>query len=549
MKKIKVFILSISIAAAATLSLGFADNYFEISKNLDIFSSLYKELNTYYVDDTKPGELMKTAIDNMLNSLDPYTNYIPESNIEDYRFMTTGQYGGIGALIHKDSNYIVISEPYEGFPAQEVGIMAGDVILEIDGKSVNNRNTEEVSELLKGQAGTAVKIKLKRPGTEQPLIKMVNRKNIKIKDVPYYGMIDEKVGYIKLVSFTQTATSEFTDVFKDLKNQGMEKLVFDLRGNGGGLLIEAVNIVNTLIPKGKTVVETKGKRKEWDATYRTTNEPLDTEIPIVILVNGGSASASEIVSGAIQDYDRGVIIGKQTFGKGLVQQTRPLSYNAQLKVTVAKYYIPSGRCIQKVDYSNKNLDGRAEIIPDSMIHSFKTLVSKRQVFDGKGIKPDISTEPLKMSKISATLLRNQLIFDYATQFRLKHNSIAAANSFKLSDEEYDVFKNYLKDKNYNYQTESERLLKQLEETAKKEKYYEGVENEYAALEAKIITDKEDDLDKFNKEIKQLLENEIVSRYYYQNGRVAQSLSEDPDVLKAIEVIKSDQYKDIISGNL
>src|SRR5690554_2270658 len=547
MKKIKVFILSISIAAAATLSLGFADNYFEISKNLDIFSSLYKELNTYYVDDTKPGELMKTAIDNMLNSLDPYTNYIPESNIEDYRFMTTGQYGGIGALIHKDSNYIVISEPYEGFPAQEVGIMAGDVILEIDGKSVNNRNTEEVSELLKGQAGTAVKIKLKRPGTEQPLIKMVNRKNIKIKDVPYYGMIDEKVGYIKLVSFTQTATSEFTDAFKDLKNQGMEKLVFDLRGNGGGLLIEAVNIVNTLIPKGKTVVETKGKRKEWDATYRTTNEPLDTEIPIVILVNGGSASASEIVSGAIQDYDRGVIIGKQTFGKGLVQQTRPLSYNAQLKVTVAKYYIPSGRCIQKVDYSHKDVNGKAKNIPDSMIHSFETLVSKREVFDGKGIKPDVITDERKMSKIAQVLMGKQLIFGFATEYALKHDSISEPKYFELDDDTYAAFKDYLSDKDYSYQTESERLLEKLEETAKKEKYYDGAEEEYADLKLKIAEDKEDDLDKFSDQIKQLLENEIVSRYYYQDGRIEQSLNDDEDVQKALEIINGAAYNEILAG--
>lgn len=548
MKRLKVYLLSISIAIATALSFGFADNYFSISKNLDIFSSVYKELNTYYVDEIKPGELIKTAIDNMLTSLDPYTNYIPESNIEDYRFMTTGQYGGIGALIHQDSIYVRISEPYEGFPAQKAGLMAGDILLEIDDKDATDRTTEEVSKLLKGQSLSEVKLKIKRPVNDSTFTTTFKRENIKIEDVPYYGMINDNTGYIKLSGFTNTASTEFKDAFKNLKKQGMEKLVFDLRDNGGGLLIEAVNIVNTLIPRGKVVVKTKGKREEWDATYATTKEPLDTEIPVVVLVNERSASASEIVAGCIQDYDRGVIVGKQTFGKGLVQQTRPLSYNAQLKVTVAKYYIPSGRCIQKIDYSNKNIEGFAEMVPDSMIHSFKTLVSQREVFDGKGIKPDIVTNDEKMSKIAITLIQKLLIFDYATDYRYRNKQVAKAGTFSLTDREYEAFKNFLEDKDYNYQTESERLLERLEEVAKKEMYYEGAEKEYEALEERIIKDKKDDLNKFKEEVKQLLENEIVSRYYYQSGRIAQSLSHDPDILKALEVFDEDNYKNILSGN-
>ena len=375
MKKIKIFIVGLVLGASAWLSYGFADNYFELSKNLDIFSTVFKELNTYYVDDTEPGQLMKTAIDEMLASLDPYTNYIPESKIEDFRFMTTGQYGGIGALIHKDSNKIIVSEPYEGFPAYNAGLKAGDVIKTIDNQSVEGKSTSDISTILKGQPGTTLKVEVERPtanGTET-MIKEVNRENIKIDDVPYYGMLNDEVGYIKLVGFTQTASKEFIAAFKDLKeNKDMKKLVFDLRGNGGGLLIEAVDIVNVFVPKGSKIVETRGKLKEWDAVYAARNEALDTEIPLVVLVDETSASASEIVSGALQDYDRAVIIGKQTFGKGLVQQTRPLSYNAQLKVTVAKYYIPSGRCIQALDYSNRNEDGSVGKVPDSLMTAFQT---------------------------------------------------------------------------------------------------------------------------------------------------------------------------------
>lgn len=551
MKKIKLALLTFFIAIASFVSLSFGDSYFELSKNLDIFSTLFKELNTYYVDDTEPGELMKTAIDEMLQSLDPYTNYIPESNIEDFRFMTTGQYGGIGALIHKEGEEIIVSETYEGFPAYDADLKPGDVILKIDANEVSGKTTSDVSDFLKGQPGTSIQVEIKRPGKNgfSEMKKTVQRENIKINDVPYYGMLDEETGYIKLISFTQTASKEFIDAFKDLKeNQGMKKLVFDLRGNGGGLLIQAVDIVNVFIPKGSKVVETKGKRKEWDAVYTARNEALDTEIPLVVLVNESSASASEIVSGALQDYDRAVIIGKQTYGKGLVQQTRPLSYNAQLKVTVAKYYIPSGRCIQRIDYSNKNEYGVAEDVPDSLIKKFKTLKNKRTVLDGKGIKPDIITDDQNLSQIASTLIQKYHLFNYSTQFVLNHSEIASPDQFQLSDEAYANFIAYLADKDVSYTTNSEKLLNELKKVAKREKYYDGAEKEYAALEEKINLDKKEDLKKFKPEIKDILENEIVSRYYYQDGRIKQSLNSDTDVNQAIKILDNkEQFNGLLAG--
>lgn len=548
MNKLKNKIVVVSIILGSFLSLGFADKYFELSKNLDIFATLFKELNTYYVDETQPGQLMKTAIDGMLTSLDPYTNYIPESQIEDFKFMTTGQYGGIGALIHKDSSYVVISEPYEGFPAFKSGLRAGDKVIEIDGQNVSEKSTSDISEFLKGQAGTEVKLKVLELKSGNEVQKSLIRENIKVDDVPYYGLLEEKIGYIKLISFTQTASKSFIDAFKDLKEQGMEQLIFDLRGNGGGLLIEAVNIVNAFIPKGKLVVETKGKLSEWDQTYIAANAPIDTEIPVVILVDQGSASASEIVAGALQDYDRALLIGSQTFGKGLVQQTRPLSYNAQLKVTVAKYYIPSGRCIQRIDYSNKTEEGEAKKVPDSLIQEFKTLVNKRDVFDGKGIKPDVSTDRENLSQIAATLLAKLLIFDYASNYYKKHDRIESPKKFELTDDEYANFISFLENKDYSYETKSERLLESLKKTAEKEGYYKRIDEEYKNLQHKIDKEKEEDLEHFKDEIKQILENEIISRYYFQNGRIIQSLDDDLDVLEAKNVLKNNmKYNQLLSG--
>lgn len=549
MKKVKIYIIAISVSLSAWLSYGFADYYFEISKNLEIFSSLIKELDTYYVDDTEPGQLTKTAIDAMLKSLDPYTNYIPESRIEDYKFMTTGQYGGIGALIHKDSGNIVISEPYEGFPAHKAGLKAGDIILKVDGKSVKDKNTSEISEFLKGQPGTSLTMTFQRPGTNKSVDKEITREKIKVEDIPYYGMLNDEIGYIKLTGFTQTASKEFIKAFTDLKaNYGMKKLIFDLRNNGGGLLMEAVHIVNTFIPKGKKVVETRGKLDEWDAIYTTQNEPIDTEIPLVILVNESSASASEIVAGTLQDYDRAVIVGKQTYGKGLVQQTRPLSYNAQLKVTVAKYYIPSGRCIQKVDYSNKNRNGEAQIVPDSLINLFKTINNKRDVYDGKGIKPDITTKKRKVGDLATNLAREQHIFDFATTYEQNHPSIDSPDKFKLSEDDYLTFLDFLESRDFEYHSKSERMIEDFKKVALEDRYFEKIETEYLAIKQKLKEDHQYDLKKFDDEIKSILENEIVSRYYYQNGRIKQSLSNDIDIEEAMKLVVNQQkYSGILAG--
>ena len=546
MKKIKKLLVGLSIASLGFVGYGFADNYFQISKNLDIFGSLFKELNTYYVDETEPGQLMKTAIDAMLASLDPYTNYIPESQIEDYKFMTTGQYGGIGALIHSEGDSVIISEPYENFPAYNAGLKAGDIILSINGKSVEGHTTSEVSELLKGQPKTEISIIISRPGEEGTITKTVVRDIIKIDDVPYYGVLENNIGYIKLVSFTQTAGKEFKNALKSLKDQQVNGYIIDLRGNGGGLLNEAVNIVSTMIPKGKLVVETRGKLDAWNTRYQTLDNPVDTITPVVVLVNGSSASASEIVAGSLQDYDRAVIVGHQTFGKGLVQMTRPLSYNAQLKVTVAKYYIPSGRCIQKIDYSHRNEKGEAEVVPDSLVKSFHTLGTHREVFDGNGIKPDVETEKRKLNLVSAALYSQYHLFHYATKFRLENDTIAPAFEFKLSDEEYQDFVEYMKDRNFTYETNSEKVLKELIATSKNEKFYSDVEDEIHDLEAQLELEKNNILMKFKDEISQLLENEIVSRYYYQDGRILSTLAND-DAIKTAKDIFQNRYKDILSG--
>jgi carboxyl-terminal processing protease len=520
------------------------DDFFEISKNLEIFATLYRELNIFYVDDTQPGELMKTGIDAMLESLDPYTTYITESQIEDFRFMTTGQYGGIGSLIREVDGAVYIAEPYEGFPAQVAGLKAGDKILMIDGNKLDGKSQEDISKLLKGQSGTQLTVTYERFGEIRQA--PITRQEIKIPDVPYYGMLNDEVGYIRLTSFTQTASKEVKAAFLDLKeNQGMTKLVFDLRGNGGGLLREAVNITNFFVPKGQEVVRTKGKISEWDQTYAAMNEPLDLEIPLVVLVDPGSASASEIVSGAIQDLDRGVVIGNRTFGKGLVQQTRELQYNSKLKVTVAKYYIPSGRCIQKLDYAHKDFDGKAEEVPDSLLKWFET-ANGRKVVDGRGIYPDIDIEEREFPNVLATILAENLFFKYATKFENEHAEIPPAKEFKLSDEAYQEFVDFLERQNYHYTTDTENELKDLIETAKREKYFELMGEEFTALEEKLQYKKDKDVFLFRDDIQMVLENEIVSRYYYQKGRVENTLSSDRAIAEAKNVLAdTGQYNQLL----
>lgn len=548
-QKFKKYILIVSIALASVFSVGFVDSYFEVSKNLDIFATLFRELNIYYVDDTDPGELMKTGIDAMLESLDPYTNYIPESNIEDYKLMTTGQYGGIGALIQQHGSYVVISEPYEGFGAHKAGLWAGDKLLKIDGKDVKDKSTSEIRDLLLGQPGTTLNITVERPGTEQPIEKKVVREEVKIDDVPYYKMYPNDIGYIKLNGFTESAGAEVKAAFFKLKEQNAKSLILDLRGNGGGLMKEAIDIVNFFVPKGSEVVSTKGKISDWDKVYKATSMPIDTEIPIVVLIDEMSASASEIVSGALQDHDRGVVIGNRSFGKGLVQQVRPLSYNSKLKVTVAKYYTPSGRCIQKLDYSHKDEDGKVNAIPDSLIREFKTLKKQRSVFDGMGIEPDIKVEKREISDITTSLYLKNHLFDYATDFKLKNNEIPEIAKFSITDEEYDKFVKFLNGKDYDYTTESEALLEKLEKAAKADKYFKSLESEYNALLDKLKHNKEEDLFTFKDEIKYILETEIATRYFYQKGKMEAALKTDPVMEKAIEVLSDKQkYDAVFTGN-
>ena len=548
MKKIKKLILILSVVSTSILSMGFVDNYFEISKNLDIFTTLYRELNVFYVDETDPGDLMKKAIDSMLESLDPYTSYIPESEMEDFRFMTTGQYGGIGAIISKREDYVIISEPYEGFPAQKAGLIAGDKLIEINGKSVKGKSTEDVSKVLKGQPNTTVNVVIEREGVEKPFEVELKREEVKVKSVPYYSMLEGGIGYIKMTSFTRNVSKEVAEAYKELsKENDLKGLVFDLRGNPGGLLNEAVNTTNLFIDKDLEVVSTKGKVKDWDKVYKTLNQPLDKDIPLVVLINSRSASASEIVSGAIQDLDRGVVIGQRSFGKGLVQQTRKLSYNSQLKVTIAKYYIPSGRCIQALDYTSRNDDGSVGSIPDSLKTEYKTL-NGRSVWDGGGVKPDISLEPRKYSNILISIMSKRHIFDFANKYYREHETLPGPSVFEVNDELYNDFVTYLSGKEYEYETRTEKAISKMIKDANKEKYISDLQAEIYALETKMKASKTNDLERFKEQISEVIEGEIVTRYYFQNGRIQASLKHDNEVNKAVEILQDQEaYNAILNG--
>jgi carboxyl-terminal processing protease len=550
MKKIRRYALILGLSIASILSLGFVDNFFEISKNLDIFSSLYKELNIYYVDVTDPGDLMKTGIDAMLESLDPYTTYIPESEKEDFEFMTTGQYGGIGAVITKNGDWVYVSEPYEGFPADKAGLIAGDKFVEIAGETVQGKSTQDVSKVLKGEPNTGVKVLIEREGLDKPFEVEIIREEIKLNSVPYYGLIADSIGYIKTRSFTRNISKEVIDAYRKMNSDDeLKGLVLDLRGNPGGLLNEAIMMANIFVDRGKEIVFTKGKVKEWDKSYKTRNEAIDTEIPLVVLINRSSASASEIVSGAVQDLDRGIVIGQRSFGKGLVQQTRKLSYNAQLKVTTAKYYIPSGRCIQALDYSNRDEDGSVGKVADSLRTEFKTLVNGRSVFDGGGITPDISIEPQKFSNILRSLVSKRHIFNFANQFRRANDSIVEAKTFVIEDDVYNQFKQYLNDKEYEYETKTEKAIKDLEKDAEGEKYLIDLQDQLDAITSKMEESKNNDIERFRAEISELLEMEIATRYYYQKGKIETTIKHDEDLAKAIEVLNDmPVYNAILRGD-
>ncbi|MBL7138544.1 MAG: PDZ domain-containing protein [Bacteroidales bacterium] len=542
--------LSVILPVQVVFSQSPQDQTFEILKNLDIYTDVIKELNAEYVDDIQPGELSKAAIDAMLLSLDPYTNFIPETEVEDYKFITTGQYGGIGALIHQQDDYVIISEPYEGSPAQKSGLLAGDKIVEVNGQSAVGKSYDEVSAILKGQAGTEVQIKVKREGRDLLIEKNITRENIKIDNIPYYGIVGGDVAYIKLTGFTQNAGKEVKQAFLKLKEkQAVQGVIIDLRNNGGGLLNEAVDLSNIFMERGQEIVTTKGKVKERNRVHMTMYPPVDLKIPLIVLIDNQSASASEIFAGAMQDLDRGVVIGQRTFGKGLVQNVVPLSYNAQLKITVAKYYIPSGRCIQAIDYSHKDNNGYFTKIPDSLIREFTTRKG-RKVYDGGGISPDISVKPRKFSQIAMTLFGNFLIFDYATKYRQVHPEIAPVSGFEISDSTYTDFLNFIADKNYTYTTRSEQALERLKQEAERENYLDAIEEEYALLKEHMILDKEADIKKYEDQIRELLRMEIISRYYYQRGKVESSLANDPELARAIEILHNpDIYYAILDGTL
>ncbi len=546
----KKLLVILAIVGGSFISLSFVEDYFfEVSKNLDIFTTVFRDVNVYYVDSLQPGELMKKGIDAMLQSLDPYTVYIPESDIEDYRMThISSEYGGIGALVHQRNGEIEISDVYEGFPAQKADIRVGDKIISVNGNSTSNRRVDDITEFMKGQKGTTVKIVLKREGVMQPLEKTIIRDEIKFKNVPYYGMINETTGYIKLSQFLENSADQVKEALVALKqNPKLKGVIFDLRGNGGGLLKESVDIVNLFVDKNQKIVSQKGKIREMNIDYFASKTAIDPDIPLAVLVDRGSASASEIVTGAMQELDRGVIIGQRSFGKGLVQQTYNLSYNTLLKVTIAKYYTPSGRCIQALDYTHRNSDGSVYKVPDSLISEFKTK-NGRSVFDGSGIFPDIYLDPDYYSNISMSLMSNYVFYDFANKYYRDHASIAAPKDFTLTDAEYNEFVAFAEGRKYTYTDKSERKLQELKHAAERDKHYDVIQNEFTQLEKKMLENKKNDLKNHRDEIKSILEGEIVSRYYYQKGRLEAGFKYDPEVKRAASILNDQPlYTSILKG--
>jgi carboxyl-terminal processing protease len=512
-----------------------AEKYFDIAKSLDIFATLFKEVNAYYVDEVEPQKLIRKGIDGMLTSLDPYTDYIAEDELESFRISTTGQYGGIGALIGVIDKKTIVTHPYKNFPANKAGIKVGDELISIDGKNLQGKMTSDVSALLKGQPHTDVELKLKRYGQKDPITLKITREKITLANIAYFGMVESTVGYIKLDDFTTGAGREVSDAVVALKRQGATKIILDLRDNPGGLLHEAVNIVSLFVPKGQEVVSTKGKVEEWNKQYKTLNNAVDTEIPLAVLVNDGSASASEIVAGALQDYDRAVLIGRKTFGKGLVQTTRPLAYNSQLKVTTAKYYIPSGRCIQALDYTHRKEDGTVVKMADSLKSEFKTLHG-RKVYDGGGLDPDIVMEDEFLSVVAASMASDGLIFEYATRYCAENPAPASLQSFRLTDKDYEKFLEFLKAEKFTYATVLEKNTNQLIEVAKEERYYTEMESQLSGLKNKVEALKATDLMRFKGEIVEMLEEQIGFHYGLNEGQAAVSIHRDQTIQEARKLL-------------
>ncbi|MFM2388390.1 MAG: hypothetical protein RL660_3147 [Bacteroidota bacterium] len=529
-------LLSSQFAFAQTSS---DDNLFEVSKNLDIYYALFKEVNQYYVDPTQPGKMVKTSIDAMLAQLDPYTNYYTEDDIEDYRFQNTGKYGGIGCGMRKYRGNLCFEDIIENGPLAKSGIKDGDIILEIDGKSVVGYSIDDVGKLIKGSPGTSIKMKVRNPYNNQETVKTITREEITIKNTSNSQLVgpNNNIAYVKLVQFTSNATANIRKELDSLKaaQPNLKGVILDLRYNPGGLLDEAVNLSNLFIGRDQLVVSTKGKTEEWNKERRTQNLPWNEDIPLVVLINKGSASASEIVSGTMQDLDRGVVIGQRSYGKGLVQNTRTLPFNAQVKITTAKYYTPSGRCIQALDYTNRNEDGSVGTVPDSVKREFKTTKGRR-VFDGGGVDPDIKTESFESNRVVSALFAEGLIFDYANKYATEHATISDAKSFRLSDADIDAFITWLADKKYDYKTKTEDQIAALKTTAEKDNYLDDIQDQLKQLEAIVAVEKKKDLQAARKELKRALQAEIVSRYYYSNGKAANMLQDDVDLQEAISVL-------------
>ncbi|MDB5032522.1 S41 family peptidase [Mucilaginibacter sp.] len=542
-------LLSGGLVALALCIWSFSDDLFQISKNLEVFASLYKEVNLNYVDDINSAKMIKAGADAMLDGLDPYTEFVPESEIEDYKLhYVSTQYGGIGASIFSRNNKVYVSGVFEGFPAQKADIRPGDQIEKINNIVLDGKNSDQVSALLKGSKGAIVKLLVKRDGDAKDVEKDLVRDEIKQPNVSYHGMVDGNIGYIKLDRFLENSADEVTSALVDLKKNNPNGIILDLRSNGGGILQEAVKIVNLFVQKDVEVVSQKGKIREKNYTYKTVVAPLAPDLPLVVLTNARSASASEIVAGALQDLDRAIIIGQRSYGKGLVQQTFPLAYNSLVKITIAKYYVPSGRCIQEIDYAHRKDDGSVVKVADSLMHEFKTR-NGRSVYDGSGIYPDIFIKPEKFANVTQTLIGKLLLFDYATKYRAAHVKMEDPRSFKLSDAEYEDFVKYLSDKNYTYNTTSEKVLDALKTEATKEKQFDQIQTEYDVLKSKLLNSKKNDLQIHKAEIKQALEIEIASRYYYDKGRYEANFKYDIELARAIKTMQDkNQIAAILKGD-
>ncbi|TSJ40371.1 S41 family peptidase [Mucilaginibacter corticis] len=547
--KYKRFLLSAGVVILALGVWSFSDDLFQISKNLEVFASLYKEVNINYVDDINSAKFLKTGADAMLDGLDPYTEFVPESEIEEYKLhYVSTQYGGIGASVFSRDNKVYVSGVFEGFPAQKADIRPGDQVVKINDIVLDGKNSDQVSQLLKGSKGAIVKLLLKRSNEDKPVEKDIARDEIKQPNVSYYGMVDGNMGYIKLDRFLENSAQEVTDALVSLKKNNPNGIVLDLRSNGGGILQEAVKIVNLFVQKDVEIVSQRGKVKEKNYTYRTATAPIAPDLPLVVLVNSRSASASEIVAGSLQDLDRAIIVGQRSYGKGLVQQTFPLPYNSLVKITIAKYYVPSGRCIQEIDYTHRKDDGTVVKVADSLMHEFKTK-NGRSVYDGSGIYPDIFVKHEAYANITQALVGKLLLFDYATKYRLSHAKINDAKTFTLSDADYEDFVKFLADKNYTYNTTSEKVLTALKTEATKEKQFDQIQSEYDALKTKLANTKKNDLQLHKAEIKQALENEIVGRYYFDKGRYESYFKYDNELAQAIKTMQDkNQLAAVLKGD-